>query len=119
MKLEFNDRHIKTIPYYMYDALGDKIFDYLDDIEKTRLTTTERININKEVLKIRMDKIIRTLREKPKYRDILNGSDPVEIKRIITRHNHYYTLVFSNKIEFRINAEYVRKLPYTTVKRLV
>ena len=116
MEIKFKGNYIKIVPSYMWDILGEKIFDYLSDLEHKRLTKEERIYINKEVLKIKLVEFTNIL--KAQFGDFIGNSNPIKLLKVITKHGSYHSVLFDNKKEFRIDSSYCSELPCETIKRL-
>lgn len=117
MKYFYNNHHLKTIPAHF--AGIENLEDYIDDLEKKRLSETERQQLNAVLMRERMIEFINSISEDPKLKEHITKTEPRTAACVQTRSDRYYVIIFDNKKEVRCDINTYNAAPIkTTIKRL-
>jgi hypothetical protein len=108
---------VKLIPA-RYKEIPD-VDCYIEDFEHKRLSEEERELLDRILLGIRLEKFTKQKKENYIYRDQIGDAYPEKAIKVIKRTGeHYYVIRYSNKKEFRCEADILSNLPVETENRL-
>ena len=97
----------------------ENIEDYIDDLHCSRLSETERHNLNTQLMKFKMAEAIAEINKIPSIRELIQTSEPAKALRIKTRNDTYYVLRFANGNEVRCMPSQFKACPVKeTINRL-
>lgn len=73
--------------------------DFLDELEKKRLNSTERESLNQELIRLLFKEFIKDSKNNKLLLPYLQKAKPVSVARIQTRDKKYYVIQFANNTE--------------------
>lgn len=108
--------HIKTVPK-RYEEIPE-FENYLDDFDHVRLSEEERELLDKILFGIRAEQFTLDMKKNYLYRDQIKDSYAESVKKVVTKHNHYHIIVYSNGLELKCSSELAKGIPVEKIKRL-
>lgn len=116
-KYYHNGHYIKLIPD-KYDCI-ENIGDFLEELDRKRLTGSERENLQGELLRLYLEVFVDEINRNSLLRPHINGAIPSAVVRVRTKEKLYHAVKFSNGVEVRCKRTLYLNAPVkTSINRL-
>lgn len=94
------------------------IGDYIDDMERKRLSKTERRNLEFRLFELKTSEFIESVKQDRLTGPFIKDAKLAGVVRIITKKHSYFVMRFDNRREITVPEKIVSGLDFKTEKRL-
>ncbi|WP_372775631.1 hypothetical protein [Mangrovibacterium sp.] len=121
--VKIKGRVIKRIPekyepiIEIIESRGESVLDYLEYEDRKWLQPSERHILKTMLLQENLKSFIGIAMQNPKYKGLINFSEPVKVQQIITRNTKYFAVKFAGGHELKCPAELYWGSPIKEVVR--
>lgn len=112
-----NGHYVKMIPTE-FETI-ENIGDYLEDLDKKRLTDSERENLQGALLRLYLKVFMAKVNRNALLRPIINGAFPSAVIQVRTKDRLYHAVQFDNGVEVKCKQKiYLNSPVKKTINRL-